>query len=144
MSQQPQTFANHARFDPPFHFFVVPVVLISVIATGVHLFRSPSLTNAWLVVVGIAAAVATFKIRLYALRVQDRLIRLEERIRMMSVLQEPLRSRMGELTDTQYIGLRFASDAELPALVERAIKEQLGRADIKKAIVNWRADYSRV
>jgi hypothetical protein len=96
------------------------------------------------VVVALAATVAVFKIRLYALRVQDRLIRLEERLRMMSLLSEPLRSRIGELTDGQYVGLRFASDSELPALVQRALDEKLSRKDIKKAVTKWRADYSRI
>jgi hypothetical protein len=95
-------------------------------------------------VIALAALVAVFKIRLYALRVQDRVIRLEERIRLVSVLPEPLRSRIGELTGAQLVALRFASDAELPSLVERALQEKLSRADIKKAVVNWRPDYSRI
>jgi Family of unknown function (DUF6526) len=144
MERKPQTFANHAKFDPLFHFFTVPVMMITVITMVVHLFRFPSLFNGWLVVVWIAVGVATFRIRMYALRVQDRVIRLEERVRMMALLQEPLRSRMGELTDAQFIALRFACDAELPALVQRALQEHLERKEIKKAIVNWRPDYSRI
>jgi hypothetical protein len=83
-------------------------------------------------------------VRLYALKVQDRVIRLEERLRLTQILQEPLRSRIPELTVDQLCGLRFASDAELPKLVERTLNEKLKRADIKKAIQNWRPDYWRV
>ena len=139
-----QSFSNHTRFDPLFHFFLLPIALASVIVAIVHAYKVPTGLNGWLIVVAIAAFVAIGKTRGYALKVQDRLIRLEERIRLASVLQEPLRSRIGELTDTQLIGLRFASDAELPALVQRAIAEQLSRKDIKKSVANWRADTARV
>ena len=144
MERKPQTFANHAKFDPLFHFFMIPVMVITVIAIAAHFFRFPSLFSGWLVVVGMAAGVATFRIRIYALRLQNRLIRLEERVRMMALLPEPLRSRIGELTDAQFIALRFACDAELPALMQRAIQENMERKEIKKAIVNWRPDYSRI
>jgi hypothetical protein len=144
MERQQQTLANHARYDPAFHFFIVPVVLISMVLAIWHLFRSPSFASVWLFLMTVAAFVATFKIRVYALRVQDRVIRLEERLRLMSVLQEPLRSRIGELTDSQLVGLRFASDAELSALVQRTLDEKLSRADIKKAVTDWRPDYSRI
>ena len=127
-----------------FHFFLLPVALASVIMSIVHVFKVPTGRNGWLVVVAIAAFVAIGKIRGYALKVQDRVIRLEERLRLLSVLQEPLRSRIGELTDAQLIGLRFASDAELPSLVQRAIAEQLSRKDIKKSVTNWRPDTARV
>jgi len=144
MEKKPQTYANHARFDPPFHFFVLPVVLITTIAIIVRAVREPSLWSVWLVVVVFAGMVAVFKIRLNPLKVQDRVIRLEERLRMMALLPEATRSRIGELTDGQFVGLRFASDEELPALVKRALDEKLSRKDIKKAVTNWRPDYSRV
>jgi hypothetical protein len=92
----------------------------------------------------LALLVAMARIRGYAIRVQDRVIRLEERLRLMSVLQEPLRSRIGELQDKQMVALRFASDEELSGLVQRALDEKLSNTDIKKAILKWRPDYSRV
>ena len=141
---QTQNFERHARFDPPFHFFILPVTLITTIAIIVRAVRAPGWWSGWLVVVAAAACVAVLKIRLNALRVQDRLIRLEERLRMQSVLPEPLRARIDELTIAQFIGLRFASDAELPALVKRALDEKLPMREIKKAVANWRPDYSRV
>ncbi len=144
MAEKPQNFAHHARFDPPFHYFVVPVFLLNVILAIIHVVRFPGGISAWVLVLSIAALIAVFKIRLYALRVQDRLIRLEERLRLLSILPEPLRSRIAELGVDQLIGLRFASDAELPALVSRALSEKLDRTGVKKAVVSWRPDYWRV
>jgi hypothetical protein len=141
---KPQNLANHVRYDPPFHFLMVPVAVLTVLVVGYYLVRFPHWLGAWLFIITVAAMVATFKIRLYALRVQDRVIRLEERLRLASLLQEPLRSRIGELTDAQFVGLRFASDEELPALVQRALDEKLSLADIKKAVTNWRPDHSRI
>ena len=140
----PQNFSNHARFDPAFHFFILPVFAISLIITIVHLVRHPGLHSAWLVVFMLAATTAVTKIRLYALKVQDRVIRLEERQRLALLLDEPLRARIGEFTESQLIGLRFASDAELPALAAKTLAEKLSRTDIKKAVGQWRPDYWRV
>ena len=140
----PQNFSNHARFDPAFHFFILPVFAISLIITIVHLVMHPGLHSAWLVVFMLAAATAVTKIRTYALKVQDRVIRLEERQRLALLLDAPLRARIGEFTESQLIGLRFASDAELPALAAKTLAEKLSRAEIKKAVGQWRPDYWRV
>lgn len=144
MADQQQSFANHVRYDPPFHFFIIPVAAITFISTVVQFVRFPSYPSGWLIVVAAAAIVAVFRVRIYALRVQDRVIRLEERLRLTSVLPEPLRLRVGELADKQLIGLRFASDVELPALVQRCLAEQLSCAEVKHAVVNWRPDSKRV
>ena len=149
--QTPQTFAHHTRFDPLFHFFLIPLFSIAVIMSLIHFFnhlrRSSVQGNVHsflIILLAVALLILAFKARLYALKVQDRVIRLEERLRLMQLLQEPLRSRIPELTEGQLVGLRFASDAEVPALVDRALKEKLSRSDIKKAIKNWRPDNWRV
>src|SRR5271154_3876939 len=121
MEKKPQTLQNHAKLDPAFHFFLAPVSLAILIATIVHLVRNFEWMSAAHVVVAVWAVVAIFKIRLYALKVQDRVIRLEERLRMEKLLPESLKSRIYELTEQQFIALRFASDAELPALVEKTL-----------------------
>jgi len=143
-NKTPQTLANHARFDQPFHFFVLPVFLITFIASIVFLVRHPSIHSGSLVVVTLAALVAVLKIRINALKVQDRVIRLEERLRLATLLPETQRHQIEQLSEDQLIGLRFASDQEVPALVARAVAERLSRADIKKAILIWRPDYWRV
>jgi len=148
---KPQSFANHTRWDPPFHFFLAPVFVLGLILTLVHFFAHLAHSDfrdnfhAFLLIV-LAAALLTlvFKTRLYSLKVQDRVIRLEERLRLTQLAAEPLRSRIPELTEDQLCGLRFASDAEVAKLAERALNEKLSRADIKKAIKTWRPDYWRV
>ena len=139
-----QNFSNHTRFDPLFHFFILPVFAITLIATIVHLVRRPGLHSAWIFVVMVAAIAAIFKIRLYALKVQDRVIRLEERLRLATLLDPTMRPRIPEFTESQLVALRFATDAELPALAARALNEKLSRDDIKKAVQHWRPDNWRV
>jgi hypothetical protein len=148
---KPQTLANHTRFDPPFHFFVLPIFALGLILSLVHFFAHIThgdlrdhVHSFLLVLLALAFLILAFKVRFYALRLQDRIIRLEERLRLTQLLSEPLRSRIPELTEDQLCGLRFASDAEIPKLVERALNEKLSRADIKKAIQTWRPDYWRV
>lgn len=142
--RKPQTLANHTRWDPLFHFFALPVFLLLAIAGLVHFIWYPSLHSAVMFVVAVALVIVVLKGRLSALRVQDRVIRLEERLRLSSLMSEPMRSRIPELTEGQLVALRFASDAEVPKLAERGISEKLSPADIKKAIQNWRPDYWRV
>ena len=148
---KPQTFANHKRWDPPFHFFVLPILILGLILSLIHFFAHIThgdlrdhIHAFLLILLAIALLLLAFKVRLYSLRVQDRVIRLEERLRLTQLLSEPLRSRIPDLTEDQLVGLRFASDAELPKLAERALNEKLSRDDIKKAIQNWRPDYWRV
>ena len=97
-----------------------------------------------MVIVAIALVVLVFKTRLYALKVQTRVIRLEERLRLSTLLAEPLRSRISQLTESQLVALRFASDAEVAALVEATLTNNWSNADIKKQIKNWRPDEFRV
>jgi hypothetical protein len=139
-----QNYANHARFDPAFHFFLAPVFLLTFVASIVHAVRSPSLWSLWFIVLALALVVLTAKTRLYALKVQDRLIRLEERLRCSALLPAPLYARTAAITERQWIALRFASDAELPALVERVLAENLTPKQIKQAIQTWRPDTFRV
>ena len=140
----PQTLANHVRFDPLFHFFALPVFLISWIVSIVLAVRHPSILAAWEVVLMTAATVAVFKIRLYALKVQDRIIRLEERLRMTSMVPETEHPGVAGITEDQWIALRFASDGEVSALAARCVSEKLPRKEVKKAIQTWRPDYWRV
>ena len=144
MEKEQQTLANHAKFDPLYHFIAFPILMINVFVVAYYLFKFPGLGGTWLLIVSLALLFVALKLRTYATGLQDRIIRIEERVRLQSVLQEPLRSRISELADTQFVGLRFASDAELPALVQRALDEKLGRGDIKKAVTEWRPDHSRV
>jgi hypothetical protein len=144
MDNKLQSLSSHAKFDPAFHFFVLPVLLINIFIVGYLLFRHPGIGGAWLLLVSVALFVLAGRLRSWATHLQDRVIRLEERIRLAAILPESLRSRIDELTASQLIGLRFASDAELPALAQRALDEKLSRSDIKKAITSWRSDYSRV
>jgi hypothetical protein len=139
-----QSLANHTKYDPPFHFFLAPVALVLFIAATVNLVRNFGWSAGFHELAAVWAIVATFKMRIYSLKVQDRVIRLEERLRLQALCQEPLRSRIGELTEAQLISLRFACDAEAPALVEKTLSGNLDRKQIKEAIRTWRADHWRV
>jgi len=142
--RSPQTLANHVKIDPPFHYFVLPVFAISWVVSVFFLVRHPGFLHFWIVIFNTAIIVAVIRARQYALKVQDRVIRLEERLRLSALLPESLRPQIAKLREDQLIALRFASDEELPALVERTVSANLCRADIKKAIQHWRPDYWRV
>jgi hypothetical protein len=140
----PQGLKNHARFDPPFHFLLLPVATINFLLAIYLLTQRADFRSAWFVVLSAAFVLTVFKIRTYSLQVQDRLIRLEEGLRLASVLPDRLKPRICELTEGQLVAMRFASDGELPGLVETTLANKLTKADIKKAIVVWRPDYFRV
>lgn len=139
-----QTYATHRRFDPPYHFFLMPLALLAVLSAAYHLVKWPSLHQAVGLVVAIACVLLAFKVRLYALRVQDRVIRLEETLRMERLLPADLKGRIGELSPGQFVGLRFAADAELADRTREALEEKLGGEAIKKRIQTWRPDTFRV
>jgi Family of unknown function (DUF6526) len=143
---EPQNYKNHARFDPPY-FFLLIILLINVIFAITYPIRhwpEHAHLSIWWIVMSIALIVLALKTRTYSLRTQDRIIRIEEKLRFAALLPPDLLARSQGLTENQYVGLRFASDAEVPALVKRTLDENLTRKQIKEAIVNWRPDYFRV
>ena len=147
MPDTPQSYSHHTRWDPLFHFFVLPMFFLAgVTAIVMHLFvhRAHPLHGVLITLFAVAVLIALFKIRLYALKVQDRVIRLEERLRLATLLPEGIRSRIPELTERQLIALRFASDGELAGIAQKAINEKLSPDEIKKSVKNWRADNWRV
>ena len=135
-SKSEQNFSNHVRFDPAFHFFLAPVALITLVGVIVRAVRYPTPWTLWSFVIALAGVVALLVIRTYALKVQDRVIRLEERLR--------LQEHASGLDAKQLVALRFASDGEAPALAQRAREEQLTPRQIKEAVREWRADWMRV
>ena len=140
-----QSYANHVRLHPPFHFFLLPGTVILLILAIVNVVRHSDSLEAWiLLLIAVMSPVAVLLIRINPLKVQDRVIRLEELERYAALLDEPLRSRVRELTEAQVVALRFACDAELPGLVEKSLNSKLKPAEIKKSIVTWRADTFRV
>ena len=144
---KPQSFRNHASFDPSFHVVLAAMLLINLVLGIVLLVQhihSSILLYLWVFVISLASILTSFKARLYPLKMQDRIIRLEERIRMDALLPEPLRKRIPELTEDQLVGLRFASDEELQSLVELTLEKKLDRKQIKERIQNWRPDHFRI
>jgi hypothetical protein len=141
----PQNFATHRRYDPPWHFVGALIVAAGVIVAIVHAIRHPEgFWNWWFALYALGIALCIFRARSHVTTVQNRVIRLEMRQRLKEVLAPALAARIGELSVSQLVGLRFASDAELPALVDRCLKGELTKADaIKKEIKNWQADWLR-
>ena len=145
MAGQTQSFASHRRWIPMWHFFALPVLIINVFVVAIDYVRDPRMTNGWAVIVALALAIGIFVSRSMPLRAQDRIIRLEERARLERVLPNDLRGRVGELTPSQLIAIRFADDDEVPDLTRRTLDGELkSQGDIKRAIRNWRADTLRV
>jgi len=140
-----QTYKNHRRYVPLYHFFVEPVLILNVVVELVRLNRYHTIYKVWGVLVAIALAVFVFSARRMSLRAQDRGIRIEERARLVALLPADLRGRANDLTMSQLVGLRFASDEELPGLARCCLDGELTKADqIKKEIKSWRPDPHRV
>ncbi len=140
-----QNFANHTKFVPAFHFFVLPVLLVNLVQAVLQWRRELwSVGGAIWVLTSVALLVGFLLSRLFAATVQDRVIRLEEQLRYQRVLPADLLARASELSVGQIVSLRFASDGELAGLVRKVLDEKLeDRKAIKRLIQNWRADYLR-
>ena len=138
-----QTYATHNRWLVTWHFIAFPLLAINVIVAAVVLFKNPGLTTVWLLLVAIALVLTVFTARAMAITNQDRLIRLEERLRL-NRLMPGREDDVAKLSVDQLVGLRFASDAEAPGLVDRVLAGDLsGRKDVKKAVKVWRGDTLR-
>lgn len=145
MSQTSQNYANHKQIVPIYHFVLLPVSLIAAILSIVYSVSGFSensiLASILMLLLGIVVLVGSVMGRLFAVKVQDRLIRTEEDVRHFKLTGRWIDPR---LTIKQLIALRFASDAEFPSLCEKAIAENMSPDAIKKAVKNWRGDYYRV
>jgi hypothetical protein len=144
MTATPQNYANHRRFFSLYHYVALPIFLANVVVALVVALRRPSLMTAWSFVVAIALAVGLVASRTSSLIVQNRVIGLEMRLRLATLLPVELCKRIPELHLKQLVGLRFASDAELPGLVERCLRGELLTADsVKREVQHWRPDFAR-
>lgn len=138
-----QNYANHARWFVPYHFVVAPILGVNAVVALVLLVRAPSLATFWAALVALAISVGLGLCRWMTLRVQDRVIRLEENLRLERLLpgrHEDIES----LSLSQLIALRFASDQEVPHMMDRILKGEIStKHDIKLAVQHWRADHLR-
>ena len=139
-----QTYANHRRVFPLYHYVAAPIVTLNIVYMASVAFRNPNAATIWAFVFAVGVGAALLAARTMVLIVQNRVIRLEQRLRLVALLPDRLRGRIVELNLSQLIGLRFASDAELTSLVERCLAGELKHGDdVKRAITNWQADFLR-
>lgn len=140
-----QTIKNHRMWLPMWHFVAFPIALINVGVSGYRMYAAGFHRGViWDTIFAIGILLAVFASRTMALKVQDRLIRLEMRLRLAGSLPDALKGRINDLSTRQLIGLRFASDAEMAGLVERCLKGELANDEaVKKEIKNWVGDTLR-
>lgn len=144
MAKEAQNFTNHSKVVPAFHLFVLPMLIVNLVSMIVFACRHFSYRSVEGALTALALLLGILYARNFALRVQDRLIRLEMRLRLAQILPADLSGRVGEFTLGQLIALRFASDAELPALARKVLDEKIGeRKAIKAMVQNWQADELR-
>ena len=139
-----QGLKNHGRLDPPFHLILFTVLVVNLIIAICFAVKIFNIYTAWMVILSIAIFIPVFKLRLYPLKVQDRVIRLEERLRLQALAPAEWHAQIYRLSEDQLIGLRFASDGEVVALAKEALEQNLSRKQIKERIKDWRADNWRV
>jgi Family of unknown function (DUF6526) len=143
----PQNLKNHGRLDPPFHFVLLFILAANLVFAVFHIVRhwnTAPIASAWFIVLSLAAILAVLKVRQYPVKVQDRVIRLEERLRLQALAPAEWHTQIYRLTEDQLIGLRFAADDEVVELAKQALEHNLNRKQIKERIKDWRPDNWRV
>ena len=144
MAESEQTYKNHTRLFPLFHFIASPIMLLNFVNSIRHVWLGPSRSTVWAMIVAFGLVCVTLASRVMALAVQDRVIRLEMQLRLMRVLPPQLQSRIAALKRQHFVALRFASDEELPALVEEVTDGRLKTSkEIKLRVKNWQGDFLR-
>ena len=142
---EPQSYQNHAKNVPLFHYVLLPILMANFLFMAYRLWQDPGLPSGWNLVMAFAFIVTALFARVFALKAQDRVIRLEERMRMRELLPPDLQARINDFSPDQLVALRFASDAELPSLSAAVLAGNIQkRAEIKQMIKQWRADHCRV
>ena len=145
MPDKPQSFDNHLKLVPWYHFVAFTLLVVNQLWTVWRLYKDPGIGNAIGVLTAFALVLTLFYARIFPLKVQDRLIRLEERLRMQRLLPAELHGRIDGLRPQQMVALRFASDEELPELTQWVLEEGVRDTKaIKQRIRNWRADHARM
>jgi hypothetical protein len=142
-----QNLKNHGRLDPPVHFVLFAILVANLFFSIFHMIHhrvDAYFAGPWYVVLSLAVFIPFIKLRSYPLRVQDRVIRLEERIRLQALAPTEWHSQIYRLSEDQMIGLRFAADDEVVELAKQALEQNLDRKQIKERIKSWRADYWRI
>ena len=143
--KMPQTFENHAKLVPLFHYVVLPMFLVNLLLALYRVFTGFSFDAAWSVAMAIGLILVALFARIFALGAQDRVIRLEERLRMHGLLPDELKPKINDFTMEQLVALRFASDDELASLAKKVLDDGIGdRKTIKQMVTTWRADYQRL
>lgn len=136
-----QNYANHRKYDVLFHFIVSPLLTINWIYAGIQLRGSVDTPHVVAFISAFTLVLLALSARGMALTVQDRVIRLEMRLRLKELLPSSQHGDIAKLTRKQLVGLRFASDAELPGLVAKVLADDIQNADaIKKMVTTWVAD----
>jgi hypothetical protein len=140
-----QSYASHAKNVPLFHYVLLPILMVNLVLSAYRVWQEPGTASLWALAMAFAFVLTAFFARVFALRAQDRLIRLEERMRMRELLPADMQARINDFTPDQLVAIRFASDAELPSLAATVLNGNIQkRAEVKKLIKNWRADHCRV
>jgi hypothetical protein len=144
MSDSPQSLKNHGRLDPLYHIFMSAVFLANLVYASIHLYHQHTVSAAWYLALSLFILAPWVRLRTYPLKIQDRVIRLEERLRLQALAPQQWHAQIYRLSEDQLIGLRFAADDEVVELAKQALEYNLNRKQIKERIKDWRPDNWRI